>query len=645
MDEAHNIEDETRGLRIELLLATIKRDCPAAHFLLLMPHVPNAADLARWLAPESGKTVSLGTSAWQPNERIVGLFDIERELQEARGAWSLKYETLTTSPKTIELQGSHRVGTIKPLDIPFSKAKTLTNLAGAMAKVFSDRGTSIAIAQTPRNSWSMARQVAESLEKFTETPEEIGLVQRFLATEISPDFELIPMLDKGVSVHHTGLSDEARSLIEWLAEIGKLRVLCATTGIAQGINFPVSSVFLATRYHPYGIEMSKRAFWNLAGRAGRIGQDSVGVVGLASGEQPDEIRRYVSDATGELISRLVKLLDEVEEAGQLSELSLLIQQEQWADFRIYVAHLWNEKRSLDGVLSETEQLLRNTYGYGALQASLDDNNKLKAQALLEATRSYARSLSQNPESAILADATGFSPEGVREALSGLNQLDERLTYADWQPSSLFGRDGIPALSQLVGVMMRIPALHEDLKELGAHGTDYRRIARVAQAWVAGQSIEEIAKRFFSGSPERPVEPTEALTAACKAIYRTLANSGTWGLSALSKIPSSGIDFEVLSEEEKRSINNLPAMLYHGVQSEAGVVMRMNSVPRSIAESLGDAFLNRRDTSSGAATMPMAREFLRSLGDGDWQQFAPRDAKMSGTDYRMVWSKLSGESLQ
>jgi len=40
MDEAHNIEDEDRGLRIELLLATIKRDCPTANFLLLMPNVP-----------------------------------------------------------------------------------------------------------------------------------------------------------------------------------------------------------------------------------------------------------------------------------------------------------------------------------------------------------------------------------------------------------------------------------------------------------------------------------------------------------------------------------------------------------------------------------------------------------------------------
>jgi replicative superfamily II helicase len=66
MDEAHNIEDRERGLRIELLLATIKLDEPQSNFLLLMPFVPNASDLAQWLAPDQGCTVSIGAAAWQP---------------------------------------------------------------------------------------------------------------------------------------------------------------------------------------------------------------------------------------------------------------------------------------------------------------------------------------------------------------------------------------------------------------------------------------------------------------------------------------------------------------------------------------------------------------------------------------------------
>ena len=115
--------------------------------------------------------------------------------------------------------------------------------------------------------------------------------------------------------------------------------------------------------------MTPREFWNLAGRAGRMNHDSIGVVGLAAGNEPGKIVEYVSRATGELVSRLVNMLDELYNAWRLNELETVIQHEQWEDFRCYVAHLWNEKKNLDAVLADTEQLLRHTFGYGILQTS------------------------------------------------------------------------------------------------------------------------------------------------------------------------------------------------------------------------------------------------------------------------------------
>jgi len=633
IDEAHNIEDEERGLRIELLLATIKRDCDRANFLLLMPYVPNASDLARWLGAEAGKTISIGTSPWQPNERAVGIFSAQVE-PSRRGSWTLQYETLTTTPKTIHLRGQHQVGDIKPLDVPFTKAKGVSFQAGAMAKVFSERGTSIAVGQKIKDVWSMARAVQKSLTPFDDIPPEIELVQRFLRTEISPDFELIGMLGSGVGVHHAGLSDETRSLIEWLAEIGKLRVLCATTTIAHGINFPVASAFLSTRFHPYGKEMSPRAFWNLVGRAGRVNQESVGIVGLAAGNDPQSNKEFISRATGQLISRLVDLLDEVERQGKLNQLSLVIQEEQWADFRCYIAHLWNEKRNLDAVLAETEQLLRNTLGFRLLQEKTDNSSRQKTRALLQATSDYAKELAKNSGSAILADATGFTPEGVKSALVGLNQLENKLTPADWEPASLFGSTGASALPNLIGIMMRIPQIKGALNEIGSAGLSHQRIANITRAWVDGQSIQQIANEYFNN-----FNGTNAITQACKAIYRVLTNNGSWGLSALSKI---GIDFDQLSPEEKRRINALPAMIYHGVKTEAGVLMRMNSVPRTIAEPLGKELERRSGTPASGKNVGEAREFLKTLQENDWGRFAPSGAAMSGNDYMKVWSLLSGE---
>jgi hypothetical protein len=75
----------------------------------------------------------LGTSAWQPNERIVGLFDIHKG--QKRGDWHLSFEALTTTQRTIHLKGTHRVDGNRPLQkLTYSSAKGLAAQAVAMAK-------------------------------------------------------------------------------------------------------------------------------------------------------------------------------------------------------------------------------------------------------------------------------------------------------------------------------------------------------------------------------------------------------------------------------------------------------------------------------------------------------------------------------
>lgn len=638
MDEAHNIEDESRGLRIELLLATIKQESPRANFLLLMPNVPNAADLAQWLGGDASKTISLGSTAWQPNERIVGLFDIKPYAKKGSksGDWLLSYKTLTTTHRSINLHGEYRVGSVRPVkNLSFSQARGVNVLAGSMAKVFCERGTSIAVAGRIADAWHVARKIGKDMPSLANITKEIALVQRFLATEIGEDFELIELLSKGIAVHHAGLPAEVLALIEWLTELGQVKVMCATTTIAQGLNFPVSSVLLATYKFPYGNKMTHRAFWNLAGRAGRVQHDSVGVVGIAAGANGAEVSQYVSDATGSLISRLVKMLDSLEQQGQLNNLQLVIQSEQWDDFRSYIAHLWNEKRNLDAVLNEAEQFLRHTYGYSSLRSKKDESSRKKADLVLEATKFYVRQLSEHPENALLADATGFSPEGVRTALLELNNLENKLTQADWEPTSLFGDKQKSVLPQLVGVMLKIPQLKNGLDEIKGEGLSFKTIADVTQAWVSGKSLREIAIQYFNGKTD-----TDKISKACKAIYRNLTNNAAWGLSALSKMPTAGLNFEALSEDDLRRINNLPAMLYHGVRSEEAVLMRMNSVPRSIAENLATEFKGKRGSELSPSS---ANDFLRSLDRNDWQRLRPKSSTMTGEDYQNVWKRLSGYS--
>jgi replicative superfamily II helicase len=647
VDEAHNIEDEERGLRIELLLATIRQDCPKANYLLLMPFVPHSEMLSRWLDPEAGQSISLSTAAWQPNERIIGLFKPEQtgEIRGRRPAWALSYEAVTTGLRTIHLYGNHRVGNEFPLDLPYSKADSLMMATAAMAKVFSTRGTSIAIGDSIPNAWKMADTIADNMSTPTKVSEEVALVQAFLRTEVGPDFKLIKLLEKGVGVHHSGLPDDARALIEWLAEEGHLRVLCATTTIAQGINFPVSSIFISRIEHPtkHGPKpMSSREFWNLAGRAGRVGQDSVGVVGIATSDEEKTklLKAFVADRTAELASRLITILDELIKRAPDDRLAVLTREPQWADFRSFIAHLLKQSADVYQVLGQTEQLLRATLGYSVLRNHSDPQSRARADALVEVTKEYAQQLSKKPAAVQLADSTGFDPEGVSKAIVELGRLETKLTPSDWQPSSLFGRG--KHLSHLIGVMMKLPNLSKNIEEIAGEGMSRSTAAKVAKAWVRGDSFQDIATEYFKGDASSD-QITDAITDACKGISKALLTSGVWGLSALSKLPNSGIDWDKLSEDQKRKLNMLPAFLYYGVDNEDAVLMRMNQVPRSVAVKLGTQF--RRESGAAATktmTVAEARDYVKGLSDKDWDRVRARASAMSGAQYREVWRQLSGE---
>src|SRR5690606_3453934 len=265
------------------------------------------------------------------------------EREGGRKKWGLEFHTLTTTPRTIHLQGTPKAGDVFPLDLPVSKATSLSIQTAAMAKIFSSGGRpSIAVGDSPRTTWSMARAAAASMETADRRPDEIKLVQDFLRTEVGRDFELVELLRKKVAVHHSGLPDEVRSLIEWLAEEGQLRVLCATTTIAQGINFPVSSVFLQRVEHPSQrgpIPMTAREFWRLAGGVGRVGHDSVGVVRIVNDDDPERTRKlkaFVAEQTHALASRLVNLIEKIVDRSPEAQLMAVIRDEAWTDFRSFI---------------------------------------------------------------------------------------------------------------------------------------------------------------------------------------------------------------------------------------------------------------------------------------------------------------------
>lgn len=88
-------------------------------------------------------------------------------------------------------------------------------------------------------------------------------------------------LRHGVALHHGGLLPKYRLLVERLAQLGLLKVICGTDTLGVGINLPLRTV-LFTQLSKYDGEKVRllrvRDFKQIAGRAGRKGYDTQGLV-------------------------------------------------------------------------------------------------------------------------------------------------------------------------------------------------------------------------------------------------------------------------------------------------------------------------------------------------------------------------------
>lgn len=84
------------------------------------------------------------------------------------------------------------------------------------------------------------------------------------------------------------------------------------------------------------------------------------------------------------------------------------------------------------------------------------------------------------------------------------------------------------------------------------------------------------------------------------------------------------------------------MIYHGVQSEEAVLMRMNAVPRSVAEKLAEEFRSSNTQDRERASTQEAHQFLHNLEAGAWERVRLPGAHLSGADYKSIWELLSGE---
>lgn len=627
VDEAHTLGTKTRGIKLELLLSTINKECRQAQFLLLTPFIDNAAEVARWLAPESYQDIDLGL-IWQPNDRAIVL---SKPCEGARrGGFSLELETLHTNKETLAVPESLHLYGERLLGFNHSDVRNnASKLAAATAQVLKARGPVIVLAGKVSHTWSLAAHFKHEANREASPHEEVRLVQRFLKAELGEDFALAELLDYGVGVHHAGLPDEVRVLMEWLLEREHIRVLVATTTIAQGVNFPVSGVVLAAHQYPYGTDMPPEDFWNLAGRAGRVNQGSLGIVALAAIDEKKaaKLRDFVGRQVLSLNSSLIDMVQKVLDEGHSLELHTLFNRPEWSAFLQYLVHTYRQIGDPDRFTAEIERILGGTLGFESLRRQQHQS----AYRLLDQVHAYGRRLAEKSGGIGLVDSTGFSLEAVQITLGKLK--DAQIKEDVWDSERLFGGD-IRPLQKMMGILLGVPELHENLAEAtGGRGGDGDMLAHMVRDWVAGASLPEMADEYFlTDAKGKSRETTAALTECCRNVFGKLIQTTSWGLAALQTM-TFGDRFDSLSETDRQSLRNLPARVFYGVNTDDAIALRLLGIPRNAARALGsDMSFSLREQS-----LPCLRAEIAQKGGEYWA----RRMGESGHDYFKIWHVLEG----
>lgn len=621
VDEAHNIGDKSRGLHLEMLLSTIKNDCKEVNFLLLTPDIQNAKQIADWLGGERGYTVNLELDWWQPNERVIGALAVDGK----RKPYSITLKTLNT------IKGSYAISEKIPIINNITKNKKNFNSKIKIVQLTSKHVLDteypiIILAAEVNETFQIADYLYNSLSDII-TDEDIKLLQKFVKSELGENFPLVKYLDKGIAIHSSAIPDDIRQLIELLMEKGKLKALVATTTIAQGINFPASAVIMGSYNYPFQGPMPSRDFWNIAGRVGRIGQQGMGWIGIASRNDKDlkNISEYVKKASEDLLSQLNDLLQKAQELTNDDFATFLYHDERWSAVLQYISHLRKQVNDLNQFIAQLEQKLQDTLGYRQISEG-------KKRYLFKKLNEYVSTLSL--EDADRADSTGFSTVTVRQMIGKLSQF--QFSSGNWKKEQLFSENN-QTMKNLVGIMLSTYEIRKSLEDIkiGNRVLDQSSISRLIIYWVNGDTITDIAKKLISSG-----DANENIKIISKSLYRVITTSASWGISALQKMPTSGIDWNYLSESEKKKILNIPAYIYYGVNTDEAVLMRKANVPRTIAaklglkykEEFGEDFLNHNAEN--------VQKWLSSKTEKDIKTIIPANSPLNAKEYIKIWKRLN-----
>lgn len=276
IDEGHLLGGNERNVRNEAFLEHLRLLARQrnARILLLSAVLPNAEDLATWIG---GSADALVKSNWKPSGERFGT------LRWTSAGVAIEWfgGTRCFNPHFIEFKEVPRVtpkGKVKSRIFPDGKTEAVAAAAARLAEL----GPVLIFAGQAQWVSSMVQAVLLALgsdapnHPWPDT--EWRVLEAVCREELGENSLEIVAARFGVICHSNKLPPQVRIALERLIAKQPPRIIVATTTLGQGVNIGITSVIIATTFIGAKLQISKRDFWNICGRAGRAFVDGEGKV-------------------------------------------------------------------------------------------------------------------------------------------------------------------------------------------------------------------------------------------------------------------------------------------------------------------------------------------------------------------------------
>ncbi|CAG9465443.1 unnamed protein product [Pedinophyceae sp. YPF-701] len=288
-DEIHYMRDKERGVVWE---ETIVLAPKGVRFAFLSATLPNSFEFAQWIAKVHGSPCDVTYTDYRPTPLQHYLFPEGGDglylTMDAGRFREDNFQKAVADLNDAQVAGGKKQGAAREAKVTEQDQQRADMLKLVRMIIERNYDPVIVFAFSKRDCEKHALALSslelnnEDEQKLVETifwsalgmlaPEDQALAQVR---------EILPMLKRGVGVHHSGLIPILKEVIEILFQENLLKCLFATETFSTGLNMPAKTVVFTglRKYDGGGFRwISPGEYIQMSGRAGRRGLDDRGVV-------------------------------------------------------------------------------------------------------------------------------------------------------------------------------------------------------------------------------------------------------------------------------------------------------------------------------------------------------------------------------